>query len=93
MIVQFVWPQDDEGDYLAYRTMTDAECAEVEVLLTKAEDLGLIRSGWYVGPLGMSNDSHEAFMKALSDDLNIDGCLCVPTLNEVHPNCPVHGEA
>lgn len=89
-IVQFVWPQHDEGDYLCYREMTDEQVAEVSVLLEKAEDEGRIRSGWYVGPLGESTDSHDLFFDELKRSLNL--CCCVPTLDEAHPACPEHGE-
>lgn len=90
VIVQFMWPQDDEGDYLAFRIMSEEEIAEVESLLARAEALDLIRPNWYVGTISLSTDPHEAFMKSLSNDLNFH-CRCVPTVDEVHPDCPVHG--
>jgi hypothetical protein len=89
-IIQFVWPNDDEGDYLCYREMTPEQVAEVSALLGQAEAKGRIRSEWYVGPLGESSDPYKEYIEELRDDLDL-ACRCIPTLNEPHPDCPFHG--
>ena len=68
-LVQFVWRDDDGGDYLCYRPMTAEQVTEVSVMLARAEEQGRIRSGWYVGELGVSDDAYETFRKELDDEL------------------------
>lgn len=68
-IVQFVWPGDDEGDYLCYREMSAAEITETAALLERAVEAGRIRPEPYVGPLGESNDPHAHFIEELRKDL------------------------
>ena len=72
-LVQFVWPQDDEGDYLAFRPMSEIEEQEVKDLLTQAEAQSIIRPGWYVGTLVLdSTQAHKAFVAELRDTLNLE---------------------
>jgi hypothetical protein len=71
-IIQFVWPNDDEGDYLAYRSMSKSERDEVSALLSQAHAQGIIRGQFYVGPLQQMSESHTDFMRDLRSTLNLD---------------------
>jgi hypothetical protein len=71
-IIQFVWPGDEEGDYLAHRRMSKAEIEEVHDLLEQAHAQGIIRGQFYIGPLGLSNDPHADFMRDLRSMLDLD---------------------
>ena len=83
-IVQFVWPQDDEGDYVAFRPMSETEEQEIEGLLVQAEAQSIIRPGWYVGPLSLdTTQTHEVFIAELRDALNLDEPEATP--------CPTTG--